>query len=109
MARDRHSEHGRPRIIFSEKYSLIYLHRIIPGRTRIRESSGIRRRGVSYHAGHHNGWAVLGGAVEVGESPADAAIREAREEIGANVRLTRLLDVLGGRLSRALLQATGHL
>jgi ADP-ribose pyrophosphatase YjhB (NUDIX family) len=48
------------------------------------------------HAGHDDGWAVLGGAVEVGESPAEAAIREAREEIGAEVRLTRLLDVLGG-------------
>jgi ADP-ribose pyrophosphatase YjhB (NUDIX family) len=48
------------------------------------------------HAGHDDGWAVLGGAVEVGESPAQAAIREAREEIGAEVRLGRLLDVLGG-------------
>jgi ADP-ribose pyrophosphatase YjhB (NUDIX family) len=48
------------------------------------------------HAGHHDGWAVLGGAVEVGESPAETAIREVREEIGAEVRLKRLLDVLGG-------------
>lgn len=48
------------------------------------------------HAGHHDGWAVLGGAVEVGESPAEAAIRETREEIGVEVRLVRLLDVLGG-------------
>jgi ADP-ribose pyrophosphatase YjhB (NUDIX family) len=48
------------------------------------------------HAGHDDGWAVLGGAVEVGESPAGTAIREAREEIGAEVRLTRLLSVLGG-------------
>jgi ADP-ribose pyrophosphatase YjhB (NUDIX family) len=48
------------------------------------------------HAGHDDGWAVLGGAVEVGESPAQAAIREAREEIGAAVRLRGLLDVLGG-------------
>jgi ADP-ribose pyrophosphatase YjhB (NUDIX family) len=48
------------------------------------------------HAGHGDGWAVLGGAVEVGESPAEAAVREAREEIGAEVQLTRLLDVLGG-------------
>jgi ADP-ribose pyrophosphatase YjhB (NUDIX family) len=48
------------------------------------------------HAGHHDGWGVLGGAVEIGESPAEAAIREAREEIGAEVRLVRLLDVLGG-------------
>lgn len=28
--------------------------------------------------------------------PADTAIREAREEIGADIRLKRLLDVLGG-------------
>jgi ADP-ribose pyrophosphatase YjhB (NUDIX family) len=48
------------------------------------------------HAGHDDGWAVLGGAVEVGESPAQAAVREAREEIGAEVRLHGLLDVLGG-------------
>jgi ADP-ribose pyrophosphatase YjhB (NUDIX family) len=48
------------------------------------------------HAGHHDGWGVLGGAVEAGETPADTAVREAREEIGAEVRLRRLLDVLGG-------------
>jgi ADP-ribose pyrophosphatase YjhB (NUDIX family) len=48
------------------------------------------------HAGHHDGWGVLGGAVEIGESPAEAAVREAREEIGAEVRLVRLLNVLGG-------------
>jgi ADP-ribose pyrophosphatase YjhB (NUDIX family) len=48
------------------------------------------------HAGHHDGWAVLGGVIEMGESPAQAAVREAREEIGVEVRLVRLLDVLGG-------------
>jgi ADP-ribose pyrophosphatase YjhB (NUDIX family) len=48
------------------------------------------------HAGHDDGWAVLGGAVDVGESPSEAAIREAREEIGAEVRLRGLLGVLGG-------------
>lgn len=48
------------------------------------------------HRGHDDGWGVLGGAVDVGESPAAAAIREAREETGADVRLVRLLDVLGG-------------
>lgn len=47
-------------------------------------------------AGHDDGWHVLGGAVDIGESPAQAAIREAREEIGVGVRLVRLLDVLGG-------------
>jgi ADP-ribose pyrophosphatase YjhB (NUDIX family) len=48
------------------------------------------------HTGHDDGWAVLGGAVDMGESPAEAAIREAREEIGAGVRLRGLLGVLGG-------------
>jgi ADP-ribose pyrophosphatase YjhB (NUDIX family) len=48
------------------------------------------------HAGHNDGWGVLGGAVDVGESPAQAAVRETREEIGVEVRLVRLLDVLGG-------------
>jgi ADP-ribose pyrophosphatase YjhB (NUDIX family) len=48
------------------------------------------------HVGHHDGWGVVGGAVDVGESPAEAAVREAREEISAEIRLVRLLDVLGG-------------
>jgi ADP-ribose pyrophosphatase YjhB (NUDIX family) len=48
------------------------------------------------HTGQGDGWGVLGGAVEPGESPAAAAIREAREEISADVRLVRLLDVLDG-------------
>jgi 8-oxo-dGTP pyrophosphatase MutT (NUDIX family) len=48
------------------------------------------------HAGHDDGWGFLGGAVEPGESPAAAAVREAREETGADIELTRLLDVLGG-------------
>ena len=49
------------------------------------------------HAGHEDGWAVLGGAIELGESPAETAIREAREEIGTEIRLIGLIDVLGGR------------
>lgn len=49
------------------------------------------------HAGHGDSWSVLGGAVDVGESPAEAAVREAREEIGATVALTGLAGVLGGR------------
>lgn len=48
------------------------------------------------HADHDDGWGVLGGAVDVGESPAAAAVREAREEISADVQLVRLVDVLGG-------------
>jgi ADP-ribose pyrophosphatase YjhB (NUDIX family) len=48
------------------------------------------------HSGHDDGWGILGGAVEAGESPAATAAREAREEIGAEVQIVRLLDVLGG-------------
>ncbi|HSZ38839.1 MAG TPA: NUDIX domain-containing protein [Trebonia sp.] len=48
------------------------------------------------HTGHDDGWGILGGAVEPGESPAAAAVREAREEISAEIQLVRLLDVLGG-------------
>ena len=48
------------------------------------------------HTGHHDGWGVLGGAVDMGESPAAAAVREAREEISADIQLIRLVDVLGG-------------
>ena len=48
------------------------------------------------HAGQGDEWGTVGGAVEPGESPAAAAIREAREEISAGVELVRLLDVLGG-------------
>ena len=51
---------------------------------------------LALHAGHSDGWGTVGGAVDPGESPAQAAIREAREEIGVEIRLGRLLDVLGG-------------
>jgi 8-oxo-dGTP pyrophosphatase MutT (NUDIX family) len=51
---------------------------------------------LAWHAGHTDGWGTVGGAVEPGESPAEAAVRETREEIGAGIRLVRLLAVLGG-------------
>jgi 8-oxo-dGTP pyrophosphatase MutT (NUDIX family) len=49
------------------------------------------------HVGDDDRWGILGGAVEPGESPAAAAVREAREEIDVDVQLVGLLDVLGGR------------
>ncbi|HEU5109666.1 MAG TPA: NUDIX domain-containing protein [Micromonosporaceae bacterium] len=48
------------------------------------------------HAGHGHWWGVPGGAVDVGESPAETAVREAREELDVEVRPTALLEVLGG-------------
>ena len=41
-------------------------------------------------------WGLVGGAVEPGETPAEAVIREAREETGLEVRPSRVLGVYGG-------------
>lgn len=43
-----------------------------------------------------NVWVLPGGAIEPGEVPADAAVREMFEETGLLVRLTRLIGVYGG-------------
>ena len=48
------------------------------------------------HPGHDDGRGVPGGAADVGEPPAAAAARQAREETGADVRLPRRADVPGG-------------
>src|SRR5688572_23465766 len=41
-------------------------------------------------------WLLIGGTIEPGETPADAAIREMWEETGVVVRLTKLVGVFGG-------------
>jgi NADH pyrophosphatase NudC (nudix superfamily) len=63
------------------------------------------------HAGHDDGWGVLGGAVDIGESPPEAAVREAREELSDVAWFTReeLARLRLSRFSRALLSATGLL
>jgi 8-oxo-dGTP pyrophosphatase MutT (NUDIX family) len=44
-----------------------------------------------------NVWVLPGGLVEPGEVPADAAVREAWEEIGVVVEVTSILGVYGGK------------
>lgn len=39
----------------------------------------------------HNKWEFVGGGIEFGETPEEAIIREAKEEAGINVKVTRLL------------------
>jgi mutator protein MutT len=41
-------------------------------------------------------WSLPGGAIEPGETPASAAVREVHEETGLEVRAVRVLGVFGG-------------
>lgn len=45
-------------------------------------------------------WGLVGGAVDVDERPEDAAVREAAEETGIEVSVSRVVTALGGPQSR---------
>lgn len=51
------------------------------------------KRGVSPELGK---WSMPGGYIDYGEDPREAAVREVREETGLDVRITQLIDVVGG-------------
>ena len=43
--------------------------------------------------GDNNKWGFSGGAIELGETPEEAAVREAREETGLDVEVDRLIGI----------------
>ncbi len=51
---------------------------------------------LSRPTGHSDGWHVIGGAIDPDESPREAAVREAHEELGVKIRLGQLLGAFGG-------------
>lgn len=51
---------------------------------------------LARHA-HSGLWSLIGGAVEPGEEPSDAVMREVREETGARIRIDRIVGAYGGQ------------
>ncbi len=76
----------------------MYAKHAADANTRIRLSVGVFVRNSSgqilLEKRNDNGmWGLPGGNLEPGESIADAAVREVREETGLTIRLTRLIGV----------------
>jgi 8-oxo-dGTP pyrophosphatase MutT (NUDIX family) len=67
---------------------------LVPSATAaIFDEAGRLLLGLSLDTGR---WSLVGGAIDPGESPAAAAIREAREETGLEVVVTSLIGVYSG-------------
>jgi 8-oxo-dGTP pyrophosphatase MutT (NUDIX family) len=49
---------------------------------------------------HRDGWSLPAGAIEPGEAPARAVVREVYEETGLHVRAERVLGIVGGTSCR---------
>jgi 8-oxo-dGTP diphosphatase len=54
----------------------------------------LQRRSALVH--HGRTWALMGGAIELGESPLEAALREANEEEGLDLQAVRLVRIFPG-------------
>lgn len=52
-------------------------------------------------------WGLIGGAIEIGETPAQAMIREAYEETGLDIEPERIIGVYGGNEQRFVYR-NGH-
>jgi 8-oxo-dGTP pyrophosphatase MutT (NUDIX family) len=86
---------GRPAGYVSDVRALVG-HRLLllPAvSVHIRDDAG---RLLLVHQIDRQQWGTVGGAIEPGESPSEAAVREAREETGLEVELTGLVAALGG-------------
>lgn len=57
----------------------------------------VREKGIPDYMEKAGLWHIPSGTVEVGENPQDAAVREAFEETGLRVRLTKFLGAYLGR------------
>ncbi len=63
-------------------------------------------------AGYHTiarSWVIPGGAMDPGESPASAAVRETKEETGLDIRVDRLIGVWGGSPEHQVVYPNGDI
>lgn len=66
---------------------------LLPGVTAVIRDADLFLLGRHVHSGQ---WSLIGGGIEPGEEPADALVREVREETGAAVELLGVVGAYGG-------------